>query len=63
MLQPGQEIRFTQSPINLESLVGQFIFSGKAGAGGEESGEAPAPSTPAPAAPDDKKPGMPSGTL
>jgi phospholipid/cholesterol/gamma-HCH transport system substrate-binding protein len=58
MLQPGQEIRFTQSPINLESLVGQFIFSGKGGAGGgaDESGKESAPS------PDDKKSGLP-GTL
>jgi len=63
MLQPGQEVRFTQSPINLESLVGQFIFSGKAGAGGEESGQAPEPPKPAPASPDDRKSDMPSGTL
>lgn len=64
MLQPGQEVRFTQSPINLESLVGQFIFGGKAG-GGDESSSTPAPSpSPSPqSAPDDKKPGMPSGTL
>jgi len=61
MLQPGQEIRFTQSPINLESLVGQFIFGGKAGAGGsDESGQPPAPAAPSP---EDKKPGLPSGTL
>jgi phospholipid/cholesterol/gamma-HCH transport system substrate-binding protein len=58
MLQPGQEIRFTQSPINLESLVGQFIFSGKGGAGGgaDESGKESAPP------PDEKKSGLP-GTL
>jgi phospholipid/cholesterol/gamma-HCH transport system substrate-binding protein len=64
MLQAGQEIRFTQSPINLESLVGQYIFGGKAGASPDESGQTPAPSAPAPrSAPDDKKPGLPSGTL
>lgn len=56
MLQPGQEIRFTQSPINLESLVGQFIFSGKGGGGADESGKESAPS------PDEKKSGLP-GTL
>ena len=59
-LQPGQEIRFTQSPINLESLIGQFMFSGKAGASGsDESAGKPS----APATPDDKKSGLPSGTL
>lgn len=59
-LQPGQEIRFTQSPINLESLIGQFMFSGKgSGSGPDESAGKP----PAPAAPDEKKSGVPSGTL
>jgi phospholipid/cholesterol/gamma-HCH transport system substrate-binding protein len=58
-LQPGQEIRFTQSPINLESLIGQFMFSGKAGASGSDEQGKPS----APAAPDDKKSGVPSGTL
>ena len=36
MLEPGQKVRFTQSPINLESLLGQFMFSGK---GGEEGSQ------------------------
>lgn len=59
-LQPGQEIRFTQSPVNLESLIGQLIFSGKGGAGAAPD-EAPK-TTPAPAS-DGGKPGLPGGTL
>ena len=55
-LEPGQEVRFTQSPINLESLLGQFMFSGM---GGEE-GCQEAPWAP-PAG--EHKPGMPGGTL
>ncbi|MEQ8165832.1 MAG: outer membrane lipid asymmetry maintenance protein MlaD [Alphaproteobacteria bacterium] len=30
MIQPGGEIRFTQSSLSLEDLVGQFIFSNSA---------------------------------
>lgn len=56
MLQAGQEVRFTQSPINLESLIGQFMFSGRGGsAEGGGSGAAPAP--------EDNKSGLPGGTL
>lgn len=29
MIQPGGEIKFTQSPLNLESLISQFMFSDK----------------------------------
>ncbi len=58
-LQPGQEVRFTQSPINLESLIGQLIFSGKGGAGGG----APDDSKGAAPAPEDKKSALPGGTL
>lgn len=60
-LQPGQEVRFTQSPINLESLIGQLIFSGKGGAGGAPLGGAPDDSKGA--APEDKKSALPGGTL
>ncbi len=41
MLQPGEEIGQTQPGLNLESLVGQFIFSGEEENGG--SGEAAGP--------------------
>jgi phospholipid/cholesterol/gamma-HCH transport system substrate-binding protein len=34
MLRPGEEVTFTQSAINLEDLIGRFIFSGQAGQGG-----------------------------
>ena len=30
-IQPGGEIRYTQGPINLEQMIGQFIFSNQAG--------------------------------
>ena len=60
-LEAGQEIRFTQSPVNLESLIGQFMFSGKGGSGGE-SGNAPAAPPSAPSG-DGQKSGMPGGTL
>jgi phospholipid/cholesterol/gamma-HCH transport system substrate-binding protein len=56
-LQPGQEVRFTQSPINLESLIGQLLFS-RGGAGG-----APDDSKGAAPAPEDKKSAVPGSTL
>jgi phospholipid/cholesterol/gamma-HCH transport system substrate-binding protein len=59
-LQAGQEVRFTQSPMNLESLIGQLIFSGKGGAGGGAAPDDPKGAKPAP---EDKKPGVPGGTL
>ncbi|MHA1113323.1 MAG: outer membrane lipid asymmetry maintenance protein MlaD [Alphaproteobacteria bacterium] len=31
MIEPGGEITFTQSPVNLENLIGQLIFSQAAG--------------------------------
>jgi phospholipid/cholesterol/gamma-HCH transport system substrate-binding protein len=37
-LAPGGEIRFTQSSISLESLIGQYIF----GQGGQQNAEPPA---------------------
>jgi len=40
MLQPGDEITFTQSAISLEDLIGRFVFSGEgegANAGGDGS--------------------------
>ncbi len=57
-LQPGQEIRFTQSPVNLESLIGQLIFSGKGGGGSDDA----AKTAPAPAS-EGGKSGLPGGTL
>jgi len=50
LLEAGGEIKFTQSPINLESLIGQLLFSNqKSGDGGDKA--APAPD------------GVPGGTL
>ncbi len=34
MLEPGEEIGFTQSAISLEDLIGRFVFSGDGGGGG-----------------------------
>ena len=58
-LQPGQEVRFTQSPVNLESLIGQLIFSGRGGGndGADKNAE------PAPAPDEGKKSAVPGGTL
>lgn len=39
MLSPGGEIRFTQGPINLEELIGQFMFSNQSQSGGKDKGE------------------------
>jgi len=38
MIAPGGEITFTQSPVNLENLIGQLIFS-QAGGKDEPAGE------------------------
>lgn len=38
MLEPGGEIRFTQSSVNLEEMIGKFMFSG-GGVDGEEAGD------------------------
>lgn len=35
MLKPGEELSFTQSSVNLEDLIGRFIFSGQGGQGGK----------------------------
>jgi phospholipid/cholesterol/gamma-HCH transport system substrate-binding protein len=32
MLKPGEELSFTQSAINLEDLIGRFVFGGAGGA-------------------------------
>jgi len=52
MLQPGQSFTVTQSAINLESLLGQFIFNmGKSGgsSGGGSSSQQSGPASAAPA--------------
>jgi phospholipid/cholesterol/gamma-HCH transport system substrate-binding protein len=50
MLKPGGEIKYTQSPVSLEDMIGKYIFS--AGGAGQPqkggAGETPAPSPPAP---------------
>jgi phospholipid/cholesterol/gamma-HCH transport system substrate-binding protein len=40
MLRPGEEVTFTQSAVNLEDLIGRFIFGGQSGQSG---GKAPGP--------------------
>jgi phospholipid/cholesterol/gamma-HCH transport system substrate-binding protein len=42
MLKPGDEVTLTQSAINLESLIGRFIFSQSSSS---SSGSSPTPST------------------
>jgi phospholipid/cholesterol/gamma-HCH transport system substrate-binding protein len=37
MLKPGEALTFTQSAVNLEDLIGRFIFSGQGGSGGEKA--------------------------
>ncbi len=53
MLKAGDTISMTQSAIVLENLIGQFLYSKAADAGGSKAGAAPAPapSGPAPSAP------------
>jgi phospholipid/cholesterol/gamma-HCH transport system substrate-binding protein len=49
MLKAGDTISMTQSAIVLENLIGQFLYSKAADAGGSKAGGAPAPA-PAPGA-------------
>jgi phospholipid/cholesterol/gamma-HCH transport system substrate-binding protein len=51
LLEAGGEIKFTQSPINLESLIGQLLFSNQKGGEAGDKTAAPAPD------------GVPGGTL
>jgi phospholipid/cholesterol/gamma-HCH transport system substrate-binding protein len=40
MLAPGQSFQVTQSAINIENLLGQFIFNmGKSGGSGQSAGQ------------------------
>jgi phospholipid/cholesterol/gamma-HCH transport system substrate-binding protein len=43
---PGGEIRFTQGPINIEELIGQFMFSNQSGAKDKGDGDGKAPGGP-----------------
>ena len=50
MIPPGGKIRYTQSSISLENMIGQLIFSapgGKPAPGAAPSSDAPAPPAPA----------------
>ena len=38
---PGGQIKYTQSPVSLENLIGQMIFSPPAGRKSRARGEAP----------------------
>ncbi|MCS6778601.1 MAG: outer membrane lipid asymmetry maintenance protein MlaD [Geminicoccaceae bacterium] len=40
MLKPGEELTFTQSSVNLEDLIGRYVFSGQAAGGGAPAGRA-----------------------
>ncbi|PMS22308.1 outer membrane lipid asymmetry maintenance protein MlaD [Trinickia soli] len=51
MLKAGDTISMTQSAIVLENLIGQFLYSKAADAGGAKAAPAPAPGSPAPSAP------------
>jgi phospholipid/cholesterol/gamma-HCH transport system substrate-binding protein len=42
VIKPGGQIEHTQSPMNLQSLIGQYIFS-QQGAQKKDEGAAPAP--------------------
>jgi len=42
MIRPGGEISYTQSPVNLEDLIGQLIFSQGGGKDGAKDGAKPA---------------------
>lgn len=50
MLAPGQSFPVTQSAINIEDLLGKFIFSMGGGSSGKSSGSAADGGNPAPAA-------------
>ena len=54
-LQAGGEIKFTQSPVSLEDLIGKYIFSAggtpKPGGGGDAGGAAPSGAAPPTTAP------------
>lgn len=50
MLAGGDQIEFTQSAVNLEELLGRFIFSSGGGTGGNGTGGNGAPSAEQPAA-------------
>ena len=41
MIPPGGQIKFTQSPVSLENLIGQMIFSAPSGQKKPGEGEAP----------------------
>jgi hypothetical protein len=41
MIPPGGQIKFTQSPVSLENLIGQMIFSQPGGQKKPGEGEAP----------------------
>lgn len=43
MLKPGEEVTFTQSSVNLEDLIGRYIFGGQAAPGGAAGGKGGTP--------------------
>ncbi|QJE72962.1 outer membrane lipid asymmetry maintenance protein MlaD [Aerophototrophica crusticola] len=43
MLKAGERIEYTQSAVNLEELLGRFIFSASGGGGGGQGGDAAPP--------------------
>ena len=47
-LSPGGRIKFTQSSVSIEHLIGQMMFSPPGGGGGKKPGEGDTPGEPAP---------------
>jgi phospholipid/cholesterol/gamma-HCH transport system substrate-binding protein len=61
MLAPGQSFAVTQSAINIEDLLGKFIFSmGGSGGGSKPSGQSAAPGNPAALPPTPAAPANPA---
>lgn len=57
MISPDGTIQFTQSPMSLESLIGQFLFSSGSQKGGKQGGgDAPSSANPSPANPSPANP-------
>jgi phospholipid/cholesterol/gamma-HCH transport system substrate-binding protein len=57
IIEPGGRIRFTQPPVNLEALLGQYVFSTSSTS--KPAADAPPPSGPAPSEPSTPQPTTP----
>jgi phospholipid/cholesterol/gamma-HCH transport system substrate-binding protein len=61
LIKPGGEIDHTQSPMSLESLIGQYIFSQQPAKSGEGAAPAPGAAPPGAAPQSATPPGAPPG--